>query len=300
MYAEMADEVGAKDDAAKWREAAVSMKINMDKYFADNDSVYGKTWKKVGFFHENILMTLKEYAGFDLSDKLPAEWMERSRNTYEKNKAGKPDFYAPAGLGYDHDILLQTAMLLDKMDDVNKWMSNLAHLCYSPRLPKPFIVPECASVDVKRGIIRRQGDVGNGYQQAETVNSIILCGGVDDNTPGTLNIMPRLPEKWDMKISNYPAIVYLNGLSYTAYIELNVTSPVDDEQTCSLKVLSGGDLENVHFRLGPFPAGTKSINIGLNGKKKEYTCFDSGDRSWAWVIIPEIKVGSGITLQTHK
>ena len=219
MYAEMADEVGAAEDARKWRDAAVKMKVSMNRYFADEDSIYGKTWKKVGFFHENILMTLKEYAGFDIADKLPAEWLERSRNTYEKNKAGKPDFYGPAGLGYDHDILLQTAILLDKMDDVTKWMTNLAHLCYSPRLPKPFIVPECASVDVERGIIRRQGDVGNGYQQAETVNSIILCGGVDDNTPGTLNIMPRLPSTWDMKIANYPVIVYLNGLSYTAYIE---------------------------------------------------------------------------------
>jgi hypothetical protein len=190
-------------------------------------------------------------------------------------------------------------MLLDKMDDVNKWMTNLAHLCYSPRLPQPFIVPECASVDVKRGIIRRQGDVGNGYQQAETVNSILLCGGIDDNTPGTLNIMPRLPEKWDMKISNYPVIVYLQGLSYTAYIGLSVTSPVDGEQTCTLNVLSGGALQNVHFRLGPFPAGTQSINISMDGKKKTYSCFDSGDRSWAWVIIPEIKEGSDITIQAH-
>ncbi len=299
MYAEMADEAGKKEDALKWREAAVQMKVSMNRYFADNDSVFGKTWKKVGFFHENILMTLKEYAGFDLADKLPAEWLERSRNTYEKNKAGKPDFYAPSGLGYDHDILLQTAMLLDKMDDVNKWMTNLAHLCYSPRLPQPFIVPECASVDVKRGIIRRQGDVGNGYQQAETVNSIILCGGIDDNTPGKLNIMPRLPSTWDMKISNYPVIVYLKGLSYTAYIGLSVTSPVEGEQTCSLKVNSGGALHNVHFRLGPFPAGTKSINISMDGEKKAYDCFDSGDRSWAWVVIPEIKMGSDITIQTQ-
>ncbi len=160
MYAEMAEEVGKKEDAAKWRDAAVKMKLSMNRYFAADDSAYGKTWQKVGFFHENILMTLKEYAGFDLADKLPDEWLERSRNTYEKNKAGRPDFYAPAGLGYDHDILLQTAMLLDKTEDVTRWMTNLAHLCYSPRLPGPFIVPECASVDVKRGIIRRQGDVG--------------------------------------------------------------------------------------------------------------------------------------------
>ncbi len=78
MYAEMADEAGQKEDAMKWRDTAVRMKVSMNRYFAEDDSIYGKTWKKVGFFHENILMTLKEYAGFDLADKLPAEWLERS------------------------------------------------------------------------------------------------------------------------------------------------------------------------------------------------------------------------------
>jgi hypothetical protein len=299
MYAEMADEVGAKEDAMKWRSAAVRMKAGMNRYFAEEDSRYGKTWKKTGFLYENILMTLKEYAGFDLADKLPAEWLERCRNTYEKNKAGRPDYYAPSGLVYDHDILLQTAMLLDKMDDVTKWMTNLAHLCYSPRLSGPFTVPECASVDVKRGIITRQGDAGNEYQQAETVNSIILCGGIDDNTPGTLNIMPRLPDQWKMNIADYPAMVYLNGLSYTAYIDMNVNWQIRGQQTIFLKVISGGDLMNVHFRMGPFPPGTRSIIIGINRKKKVYPCFDSGDRSWAWVVIPEIGVGSNITLKTH-
>jgi len=313
MYAEMADSIGAEEYAVKWGTAAKRLKNNMLDYFASDDSIHGKIWRKVGFFHENILMTQKEYTGFDLTGKLPPEWIQRSRNTYLKTrdvkpdyhgtsghgKDLKPDYYGMVGLGYDHGIMTQTAMMLDEMDDVTKWMKNLAHLCYSPRLPKPFIVPECASVDVKRGIIRRQGDLGNGYQQAETVNSILLCAGVDDNIPGTLKIMPRLPEKWDMKISNYPAIVYFNGQSYTAYFDLKVTFPVQGEQTCSLKVISGGNLENVHFRLGPFPAGTKNINIGINGKKQSYACFESGDRSWAWVVIPEVKVGSDITLQTH-
>jgi hypothetical protein len=301
MYAEMADSIGEKDHATRWRNAARKMQMSMEAYFAADDSVYGKTWQKVGFIHENILMTLKEYAGFDLTDKLPEGWMQRSLNTYLKDRDLKPDYYGPVGLGYDHGVLSQTAMMLDRMDDVTQWMKNLAHLCYAPRLPKPYIVPECASIDVKRGIIRRQGDVGNGYQQAETVNSIILCAGIDDNTPGTLKIMPRLPSFWSMKISNYPVIVYSDGSSHVSNIELNVSYPEADAQTLSLKVNSGGDLKQVQFRLGPFDADTKKVAISIDGQKKQvYDCFTSGDRAWVWVKIPEVKLNSLITIKTQK
>jgi len=191
-------------------------------------------------------------------------------------------------------------MLLDKMDDVNKWMTNLAHLCYSPRLPQPFIVPECASVDLERGIIRRQGDVGNGYQQAETVNSIILCAGIDDNIPGILKIMPRLPDHWNMKITDYPVIVYMDGSAHTSKINMNVSYPEKGIQEVNIKVVSGGDLKNVNVRLGPFSTDVTSIEAKLNGGKKQaYTCFVNGDRAWAWVTIPEIKVGSDISMQTY-
>lgn len=43
MYAEMADSAGVKESALKWRAAAQKMRMNMENYFAANDSVYGKT-----------------------------------------------------------------------------------------------------------------------------------------------------------------------------------------------------------------------------------------------------------------
>lgn len=300
MYAEMADSIGAPDYSLKWRNTASKLEKNMLSYFAADDSLHGKTWQKVGFNHENILANLKEYDGFDLTGKLPAEWMERSRNTYLKNKDSRPDFYGPKGLGYDHDLLAQTAMLLDRMDDATKWMKNLAHLCCSPRLPKPYIVPECASIDVKRGIIRRQGDLGNGFQQAETVNTILLCAGIDDNITGSLKIMPRLPENWSMRISDYPVIVYTDGRSYTCKIEMSITYPQKGAQSLKLKTITGGDLKNVNFRLGPFSSETKKIRVTINNKKNYYKCFMSGDKAWVWINIPEIKPNKQISIETFK
>jgi hypothetical protein len=177
-------------------------------------------------------------------------------------------------------------------------MRNLAHICYSPRLPKPYIVPECASIDVKRGIIRRQGDLGNGFQQAETVNTILLCAGIDDNIPGSLKIMPRLPENWNMRISDYPVIVYADGKSYTCNIEMSITYPQKGAQSLKLKTTTGGDLKNVSFRLGPFPADTKRIRVAINDRKKNYTCVISGDKAWVWIKIPEIKPGKLCTIET--
>lgn len=301
MYADMADSIGASDYSSKWRNTAFKLQKNMLSYFAADDSLHGRIWQKVGFNHENILATLKEYNGFDLTSKLPAEWMERSRNTYLKNKDSRPDFYGPKGLGYDHDLLAQTSMLLDKMDDATKWMRNLAHICYSPRLPKPYIVPECASIDVKRGIIRRQGDLGNGFQQSETVNTIILCAGIDDNVPGTLKIMPRLPENWSMHISDYPVIIYSDNTSYTCKIDMSITYPKKEAQSLKLKTITGGDLKNVNFRLGPYPANTKSIKVIINKEQKEdYPCIISGDKAWVWIAIPEIKPDKEISIETFK
>jgi len=301
MYADMADSIGASDYSLKWRNTAFKLQKSMQSYFAADDSLHGKIWQKVGFNHENILAHLKEYYGFDLTSKLPDEWMERSRNTYLKNKDTRPDFYGPKGLGYDHDLLTQTAMLLDKMEDATKWMRNLAHICYSPRLPQPYIVPECASIDVKRGIIRRQGDLGNGFQQSETVNTILLCAGIDDNTPGTLKIMPRLPENWSMHISDYPVIVYSDGSSHTSKIDMSVSYPKKKTQTLNLKTITGGDLKNVNFRLGPFSPDTKNIKVIIDKKeKKDYQCIISGDKAWVWVNIPEIILNKQISIETFK
>lgn len=301
MYAEMADTIGKSDYALKWRNTASKLQKSMQNYFAADDSLHGKIWQKVGFNHENILANLKEYYGFDVKSKLSDEWLERSKNTYLKNKDSRPDFYGPKGLGYDHDLLTQTAMLLDNMEDATKWMKNLAHICYSPRLPKPYIVPECASIDVKRGIIRRQGDLGNGFQQSETVNTILLCAGIDDNIPGTLKIMPRLPENWSMHISEYPVIIYSDGSSHTSKIDMNITYPKKKAQTLILKTTSGGDLKNVNFRLGPFSQDTKNIKIIIDKKeKKDYPCIISGDKAWVWVNIPEIKLNKQISIETFK
>jgi len=301
MYAEMADSIGASDYSRKWRDTALQLQKDMQAYFASHDSIYGKIWQKVGFYHENILTVLKEYYGFDLTPAIPVEWMERSMNTYLKDKESRPDFYGPMGIGYDHNILTQTAMLLDRMDDVTKWMENLAHLCYAPRLPKPYIVPECASVDVERGIIRRQGDLGNGIQQAETINSILICAGIDDNVPGTLKIMPRLPEKWDMRISDYPVIVYADGKSYTSKFNMNITYPCHGIQSVKLRNVAGGTLKNVNFRLGPFPADTKSVKVLIDKKgSKTYPCYTHGDRAWCWIQIPEIRLSRQISIETAK
>ncbi|MBE0654143.1 MAG: hypothetical protein IH594_10120, partial [Bacteroidales bacterium] len=300
MYAEMADSTEQKDYSLKWRAAAQQLKDSMQSYFAADDPLYGKIWTKVGFYHENILMTLKEYAGFDITGKLPDEWLERSLNTYLKNRDLKSDFYGITGLGYDHGVITQTAMLLDKMDDVTKWMRNLAHICYAPRLPKPYIVPECASIDVKRGILRRQGDIGNGYQQAEIINTILLSAGIDDNIPGMLRIMPRLPENWGLEIKDYPVIVYSQGSSYTSKIELSISYPENETQTVLCTVNSGGDLKNVYFRLGPYDPITQKVNVSINNQEKSfYPCFKSGDKAWIWLKLDEIKSNTQIRIEVE-
>jgi hypothetical protein len=129
----------------------------------------------------------------------------------------------------------------------------------------------------------------------------LLCAGIDDNVPGTLKIMPRLPENWSMHISDYPVIVYSDGSSHISKIEMNITYPKKKAQTLILKTISGGDLKNVNFRLGPFSQDTKNIKIIIDKKeKKDYPCIISGDKAWVWVNIPEIKLNKQISIETFK
>ena len=45
------------------------------------------------------------------------------------------------------------------------------------------------------------------------------------------------------------------------------------------------DIKEIRYRLGPFPQGTKKIQVVVNGKKTTLDTFKSGDSSWAWLSL---------------
>jgi hypothetical protein len=81
---------------------------------------------------------------------------------------------------------------------------------------------------------------------------------------------------------------------------MTVTYPGKRAQTIILKTITGGDLVNVNFRLGPFPPDTGSIGVTINkGDKKDYPCLVSGDRAWVWVNVPSIRPGELFVMEAR-
>jgi hypothetical protein len=298
MYAEMAETLEQNQAAEEWRNRAAGLKAAIEDYFGKNDPVYGDIWVEepwggtISFFHD--------YYGNDVINVLPADWIERYRNSYFKDKDLQTDkYFVSHGIGYKHDAFTQTAMLLDIMEDTTQWFKNLARICYSPRLPNPYIVPECVCVDIKNGIIERQGDLGNGFQQAETINTILICAGIDDSNLNELKIMPRLPKNWDMQINKFPVSI-TNGENYICDLDISMTYPKKERQSISLKTTSGGTIKNVKLRVGLFKYGTTGVQISINdGAYIAKSCFDSGDSAWAWVDVSDLQPNNKVEISIN-
>ena len=284
MYAAMAEKAGRSIEAARWNALADSLGEAILRYCVRD----GK-WntEKFGFFHDPSLTTWAEYVGWDVGSDVPERWYELSRDTYRDDLARYvgDTYMGPRGLGYDHNLISQNALLLDRSADYDRFLRNLARLCYAPRLPKPFIVPECASYSREKDMIRRQGDLGNFVQQNETLRTVMIAAGASKAADGVVKVMPRLPRGWNVHVSG----LHVWG-GDGATIDYRVDYPRGSRQRAVFRVTDRGDLRALKFRAGPFDCET----VTVNGQKCPTEL--SGDARWAWVTIDALEDGREYTV----
>jgi len=273
-YATMAESIGNTAEATSWRECAEVIRQAISSTLTS-----GEKWnvKKFGFMHDPVITMLSDFYGYDIT-MMPELWVKYSKNSYEDDmvRIRESGYFGPAGIGYDHSMITQNALLLDQMNDASKLVENLTKLSYAPRLPEPFIVPEGITVDVQNGVIRRQGDLGNLVQLADALKCYLLVTGVSPVTDNTLKIMPRLPVDWDINIENF--IVQNTSSS----LNLSVLYPKEGKQMTKI-VLNSSSLETVKFRFGPFPLDTTTVAAKIDGADVQAELIASGDSKWAWV-----------------
>lgn len=278
-YAEMAEAAGKTAEAAEWRECADSMKDGIENRFARGDR---NRWTAsgFGFYHDPVLTMMSDFFGYDLSDMIP-EWVENSRNTYASDitSVSEVGYFGATGIGYNHSMITQNALLLDQMSDATKLMENLSKLSYAPRLPEPYLVPEGITVDAEAGVIRRQGDLGNLVQLAEALKCYAITMGVSPVNNRTLKIMPRLPESWNLDIQDF-ALQNAEGSA-----DLLVSYPKDGVQTAQITLDNTSGFDEVKFRFGPLPADTGSAAVQINGANVPCELVISGDSAWVWVTF---------------
>lgn len=273
-YADMADTVGKYDDADKWRAYAMRLRGGIDKGLTDGD---GWLYKKHGFFHDPVVTFMSDVYGFD-TDDMWTDWVERSRASYRHDleETVKHGWYGAHGIGYDHCMITQNALLLDETADADRLLTSLCKLCWSPRLPEPFLVPEGLTVDVEKGVLRRQGDLANLVQLAEAMKCWRIAVGLGPMQGAHVKLMPRLPKGWGVTLTDFP----IQNSSRT--VDLTISPVVGNTQSVTFSPKGRGPV-SLSVRFGPFPADCKTAEVTLDGVHYTLPTVRSGDATWAWL-----------------
>ena len=270
-YAKMAESIGLVDKAKHWESTAQKMEKAMTEHFSE-----GGKWKKecFGFYHDPVLTMCADFYGWDLCG-IPEELKKISLNTYRDDveKSLEIPYDTSGGFGYNTSMITQNALLNDRMDDATLLVNRLTKLCYAPRLPFPFIVPEGGSYSNRLGAIRRQGDLGNLVQQAEGLKTLLAILGISAVRDGKLSIYPRLPRGWSYKVKDFCV------MASKATVDIEVSYPENNSQSIDLALKNGEEIEGFTLRFGPFDLASEPT-IYYNGKAVSGEKCISGDSLW--------------------
>ena len=180
-------------------------------------------------------------------------------------------------------MMLQAALLLDEMADVEQFLNKLVTYAYLPQF-EGWICPEGI-------IVHRDGELYlpvNGYlgqdsHLADATKALRVMLGFDDNDPGQLRLVPRYPDSWkSTSVERFPVLTgstrQLAGYSYQR---------TDSGQRFSYSF--EWPVENLSVRLGPL--SSDSVKVTVNGAGVPVVVEKSGDSLWAWVTGLHEKTG---------
>ncbi len=277
-YIEMASAAGFADEATLWQTYADRLRSGIDKGLTDGD---GWNLEKRGFSHDPAPSMLADTYGYDTAD-MPADWISRSRRVYSADLSKTVDFGyygVRGGIGYDHSMITQNALLLDQTADASELVNSLCRICYAPRLPEPYLVPEGMAVDAEKGIFRRQGDLGNLVQLAEAMKCYHIVTGVSPLWGDTVKILPRLPRDWRVSVKDFPLV------NTKATLDMETAYPTENTQSMTLRLKGDCGADTARIRFGPFPKETDVAAVTLNGVIHTLPTETCGDAKWAWLTI---------------
>ncbi len=237
-YAEMAEAMGETQSAEQWKCCAASMEKAITETLADQGA-----WRldAFGFFHDPVMTFCSDVYGYEI-ERYPAVWQTFSRNVYESDigRSRHLSYDASGGVGYNTAMKTQSALLLDRCDDRDRLLIEMTRMCYAPRLPYPYIVPEGLSYSPRIKALRRQGDLGNLVQMAEVLKTYQMTIGLFLCDNGVLDVIPRLPEGWGVEVQNYPV-----G-NDSVRVDLTVSA---DHRLVELTVSDRSIVKEIHARM---------------------------------------------------
>ncbi len=290
-YVEMAEAVGETALAERWRGQAERLFNAMEAWFPKQSAEWGDVWdpaKAAGWGYDQgvlapILFGLDLY-GYDAVSRLPDRWAERTRRSYEMILPKlKPVGCAPIGFGYGQGYFTESALLFDRTQDSAEMLNWVARLCFAPRQPEPFRVPEGAVVANDGSMWRRWGDLGNLYQMVEACYCLQGAIGIDDTSLEILKIMPRIPTSWtSAEVKEWPVRVRSGGKGVLAKVGYDLKR---DEGSLHLFLKSDQPIDKWPVRLGPVKIPPGPVMVTVDGTAMEAEAVQMGDACWVWVSL---------------
>ncbi len=283
--AQMADSIGETQSATQWRDRAEKMRTAIPARYLTTDPKYGRVWTLdfAGWPNKSTVLGPvffpADYRGFAPEDSNP-DWRKENEATYQR----LIDTYHPLGfygqaMGYGQGFVTESALLLDRMQDVTPMLDWAAKQIYDPRFGS-FIVSEGVQLDPTGRFWYRAGDLGNGVQEAEIIKAFRIMVGVDDTQPNRVRVFPRMPYGWsEMEIKKYPVLSARDGESTTAFLHYRLT-----RSSTGMNLTIGSDtaLGPIPIRLGPFEKRPTASSIRINRHSPSGTTIEHSGDSW-WV-----------------
>lgn len=285
--AEMADSIGEKDSASRWRTRADLMQKAIPKAYAIADPKYGRAWTLTssGWPNQSTVMgpaiISADTRGFEPD---ASDWRGINEATYKRlTDSYKPLGFYGTAMGYGQGFVTQSALLMDKMKDATTMLEWAARCTYDPRY-KPYIVPEGCEIGPGGKFWFRTGDLGNGVQEAEIVKAIRIVLGADDTHPAQPRLSPRMPWGWtDMKVARFPMLVQRGGHTERAMVGYTLRR---QGAGMSLELSSDRTLSGLQIRLGPFAKAPSANHVRLDGGHwAGASVAKSGDAYWVTVPV---------------
>lgn len=285
-YAEMAEAIGRDEDARRWTGTARGLAEAMDAYYPLEVEPFGEIWNPQrcgGFLHGSLAPFVigMDLWGYDVWNRMPPHWRERTRRTYERQRTlNRPLGAAAGGMGYGQCYITQAALLSDEFDDAEQMVEWMTRMCFAPELQHPYRVPEGSIVSEDAATWRRWGDLGNLYQLVEVVHTIHLMLGIDDYSSDALLLMPRFPRDWtEARAERWPVRVTSGGASALTHLDYHWSR---HERGIEFRVASDTAIDRARLRLGPFARGAEP-GVTIDGEPVEVETIEAGDGVWVWV-----------------
>jgi hypothetical protein len=281
----MAQQLNETDTVQRWNALYNRLAQGILDYLRD-ESAYGLIWHTEErcdwqdhahkLAHVQLAADGDTYTPLeDYVDGVDAEYLKTDISTY-RYLMKDHNYDCLRMYGYGQGMMAQAALLLDQMEDAQRFIELMVTHNYLPHMER-WAAPE-GIITHKSGqfYVPVNGYMGQDSHVADSTKAVRLLLGIDDNRRECLHIVPRFPAAWTQcSIQNFPVLTESarGNISYALNREADrLSMSITLDQPAYLDV-----------RMGPFPMHAQVNTATVNNEPHAFEQIESGDSVWAWI-----------------